>query len=72
MDENPMTPDHYKTEGVKTIDHLHALLTEDKFNGFRKGNIIKYVSRANRKNGVENIRKARDYIRHLITSMEGE
>ena len=72
MDDNPMTPDYYKAEGVETIDYLHAFLTEDEFNGFCKGNIIKYVSRANRKNGVEDIRKARDYIRYLITSMEGE
>ena len=72
MDDNPMTPDYYKAEGVETIDYLHAFLTEDEFNGFCKGNIIKYVSRANRKNGVEDIRKARDYMRYLITSMEGE
>lgn len=72
MDDNPVTPDYYKAGGVETIDYLHAFLTEDEFNGFCKGNIIKYVSRANRKNGVEDIRKARDYIRYLITSMKGE
>ena len=72
MDDNPMTPDYYKAEGVETIDYLHAFLTEDEFNGFCKGNIIKYVSRANRKNGLEDIRKARDYISYLITNMKGE
>ena len=72
VDDNPMTPDYYKMGGVETIDYLHAFLTEDEFNGFCKGNVIKYVSRANRKNGVEDIKKARDYIRYLITSMEGE
>lgn len=72
VDDNPMTPDYYKTGGVETIDYLHAFLTEDEFNGFCKGNIIKYVSRANRKNGLEDIRKARDYIRYLITGMKGE
>ena len=72
LDDNPLTPDYYKAEGVETIDYLHAFLTEDEFNGFCKGNIIKYVSRANRKNGIEDIRKARDYIRYLITSMKGE
>lgn len=72
MDADAVTPEYYKSDGVETIDYLHAFLTEDEFNGFCKGNIIKYVSRANRKNGVEDIRKARDYIRYLITSMEGE
>lgn len=72
MDAGTVTPGYYKAGGVETIDYLHAFLTEDEFNGFCKGNIIKYVSRANRKNGVEDIRKARDYIRYLITSMEGE
>lgn len=72
VDDNPLTPDYYKSGGVETIDYLHAFLTEDEFNGFCKGNIIKYVSRANRKNGIEDIRKARDYISYLIASMEGE
>lgn len=72
LDDNPMTPEYYKAEGVETIDYLHAFLTEDEFNGFCKGNIIKYASRANRKNGIEDICKARDYIRYLITSMKGE
>lgn len=72
MDADTMTPEYYKAEGVETIDYLHAFLTEDEFNGFCKGNIIKYVSRANRKNGIEDIRKARSYIGYLITSMEGE
>ena len=72
LDDNPVTPDYYKAGGVETIDYLHAFLTEDEFNGFCKGNIIKYVSRANRKNGLEDIRKARDYISYLITSMKGE
>lgn len=72
VDDNPVTPDYYRMGGVETIDYLHAFLTEDEFNGFCKGNIIKYVSRANRKNGIEDIRKARDYIGYLITSMKGE
>lgn len=72
MDADTVTPDYYKSDGVETIDYLHAFLTEDEFNGFCKGNIIKYVSRANRKNGIEDIRKAHDYIGYLITSMEGE
>lgn len=72
LDDNTVTPDYYKSDGVETIDYLHAFLTEDEFNGFCKGNIIKYVSRANRKNGIEDIRKARDYIGYLITSMKGE
>lgn len=72
VDADAVTPDYYKSDGVETIDYLHAFLTEDEFNGFCKGNVIKYVSRANRKNGIEDIRKARDYIGYLITSMEGE
>lgn len=72
MDADTVTPDYYKSDGVETIDYLHAFLAEDEFNGFCKGNVIKYVSRANRKNGIEDIRKARDYIGYLITSMEGE
>lgn len=33
---------------------------------FREGNIIKYVTRWRKKGGVEDLRKARDYLNRLI------
>mgnify|MGYP003640959854 FL=1 len=38
--------------------------------GFAEGNIIKYVSRYKTKNGLEDLRKAKFYINHLIKNYE--
>lgn len=67
----PVNPDHYKKGGLEVIDILAAKLTAEEFKGFCKGNIIKYVTRANYKNGVEDIKKARTYCDFLIEFMGG-
>jgi hypothetical protein len=40
--------------------------------GFNVGNIIKYVWRFNKKNGVEDLKKARWYLEDLIKKLEEE
>lgn len=42
------------------------LLEPDEARGFYKGNIYKYVKRYPKKNGIEDLEKARDYINQLI------
>lgn len=42
------------------------LLEPDEVRGFYKGNIYKYVKRYPKKNGLEDLEKARDYIDLLI------
>lgn len=42
------------------------LLEPDEARGFYKGNIYKYVKRYPKKNGIEDLEKARDYIDLLI------
>ena len=53
-----MNPAHYRIGGIDTIDYLRAKLTPDEFRGFLKGNIIKYLSRAEAKGGAEDYEKA--------------
>ena len=57
---------HYKLEGldVEVIDVIKATVKD--FNSFCHGNIIKYVLRANKKNGVEDFKKAKKYIEMMI------
>lgn len=38
---------HYKTMAVQPWDAMEAWLTPEEFRGFLKGNIIKYLARAN-------------------------
>lgn len=55
-------PAHYGGDTVyETIKVLKAWLTYDEYVGFLKGNVIKYLSRARKKNGTEDIAKAAWY-----------
>ena len=70
--ENDKTnPLHYKTTNVETIDNIYNILGEEAFYGFTIGNVIKYVSRYNTKNGVEDLEKARWYLSETIARMSG-
>ena len=57
-------PDHYKLKGldVEVRDVIKSVLGTVGFLGFYKGNIIKYILRANKKNGLEDYKKARQYL----------
>lgn len=64
--DNVNSPNHYKLDGleVEAIDVIKATVKD--FNSFCHGNIIKYVLRANKKNGVEDFKKAKKYIEMMI------
>lgn len=67
-------PSHYQTSnGYDVIDVIESF-TED-YTGveaFAIGNVIKYVLRAKKKNGIEDLKKAKWYLNYLIASMEDE
>jgi hypothetical protein len=58
-------PDHYKG-AVECIDAIRASMTAEAFAGYLKGNIQKYLWRYEKKNGVEDLRKAGVYLNWLI------
>ena len=61
-------PDHYKTQsGLETIDVIEAF-TDDLSGGeaTNTGNVIKYICRWKKKNGLEDLEKARWYLNRLI------
>jgi len=66
-------PNHYQSEGnggIECIQAIQAALTEEEFQGFCKGNNIKYTWRANRKQDVRtNIEKARWYLNKLLDNL---
>ena len=68
--KNNINPNHYKTGGIETIDIVKAKLSKQEFLGFCKANIIKYVTRANYKNGLEDYKKAQWYLDKLIKELE--
>lgn len=55
-------PRHYQSaSGLEVIDVVESFGL-----GFLLGNVVKYVCRAQRKNGVEDLRKARWYLDRAI------
>ena len=69
--DSKTNPLHYKTTNVETIDNIYNILGESAFYGYCIGNVIKYVSRYNTKNGVEDLEKARWYLSETIARMSG-
>lgn len=67
-------PEHYNTnlpEGVEVIDIIEAQTAH--LSGIRavcQANLIKYALRWQKKNGVEDLKKARYYIDRLIGELE--
>ena len=43
-------------------------MTKDQFQGFLQGNVIKYIARYRDKNGVDDLKKAQDYLTKLIST----
>ena len=63
---NPINPPHYGEDFHS--DCISYCLNNDI--GFLEGNIIKYVTRWKKKNGVEDLKKAQEYLRRLIERNE--
>ena len=70
--DNVNSPNHYKLDGlnVEVIDVIKATVKD--FNSFCHGNIIKYVLRADKKNGIEDFKKAKRYIEMMIGDEDGK
>jgi len=58
--------DHYKNMGIQPWKAMESWMTPAEFQGFLKGNAIKYLARCNAKGGENDIKKAHHYIGKLI------
>lgn len=66
------SPSHYRLEGLncETIDVVKARLGKEGFKAFCVGNVLKYVLRAEKKNGLEDYKKSRQYLDWIIEGDE--
>lgn len=59
--------DHYASKPIQPWDAMEAWLTPEEFQGFLRGNAIKYLARAGSKGPArEDIAKARHYLDKLL------
>ncbi len=61
-------PAHYTAGGIETLDYIKAKVKD--YPSYAAGNILKYVSRYEHKNGIEDLKKAQFYLDDLIKEME--
>ena len=65
------SPKHYKGE-IECIAAIKASMSKSQFVGYLKGNVIKYLWRYDRKNGLEDLEKANVYLSWLIAENQKE
>ena len=52
---------HYKDLPIQPVEYIH-----DNALGYFEGNVVKYISRWRKKNGIADLEKAKHYIELLI------
>ncbi|SFO70906.1 Protein of unknwon function [Acidaminococcus fermentans] len=66
-------PDHYCWKGEECITLIRIMCRgEEGFDGYCKGNVVKYLFREKKKNGIEDLKKARAYLDLLINYSTGK
>lgn len=65
-------PDHYQSEtGMEVIDVIEAFTFDLKgIEATDTGNVIKYICRWKKKNGLQDLEKAMWYLNHLIEHVD--
>lgn len=72
QEDNVNHPSHYTFGKIEVMDYIEDKLSDVECEGYLVGNIIKYVSRFRKKNGIEDLKKAQWYLNRLISNMEGK
>lgn len=75
VEESNIKPNHYKlnikSQDIEVMDIIDAVVKDmDGRKGYIVGNILKYVCRAEKKNGLEDYKKARTYLDMLIEGIK--
>ena len=63
-------PAHYNQGRIQCIDAIEASMSAEEFQGYCKGNLLKYTWRYRNKGGVQDLCKANWYLARLIKTHE--
>lgn len=61
---------HYIDSSIQPWDAMAAWMSAEAFQGFLRGNCLKYLARCDKKGGLEDLKKARHYLDKLIEIQE--
>lgn len=65
-----INPEHYKRGGIECVEAIKASMSDLEFQGYLKGNVLKYMWRFRHKKGVEDLQKAEWYNKRLIDELK--
>lgn len=65
-------PDHYHLGGIDVLEYAERKLSREQNIGFYRINVLKYVTRYDQKNGMEDLLKAKYYLDKLIKAEQQE
>jgi len=57
---------HYVDKAIQPWDFMQSVMSEEQFEGYLRGNVIKYLARYPDKGGQIDLEKARHYLDKLI------
>lgn len=57
---------HYKDLAIQPWDYMESLMSPSQFEGYLRGNVLKYISRYPEKAGLQDLQKAAHYLAKLI------
>jgi len=61
---------HYVTKTIQPWTAMESWMSEEEFEGFLRGNVIKYIARYRDKDGIKDILKAKHYLEKLLECLE--
>ena len=68
--DNVNKPMHYQgNSNLECIDAIRACLSKEEYEGFLRGNMLKYIWRFRQKGGAESLRKSNWYYKKLMESL---
>jgi hypothetical protein len=62
--------DHYKSKKIQPWEAMESWMSPEQFEGFLRGNVLKYIARYKDKDGLKDVQKARHYLDKLIECLE--
>lgn len=67
MSDNVHNPKHYQgRNGLEAIDVHRNFMSDEQLTGYHLGNLLKYLIRYRKKNGIEDLEKAKVHMDWLI------
>lgn len=69
-DQKQIGGGHYKDMEIQPWSAMKAWMTQEQFIGYLRGNVIKYMARADKKGLVEDYKKALHYLEKLTEELE--